>query len=180
MDPSARPELVIGAPMESSPWLPGAAPSFAGLWRRLSAFALDVLLWAPVLVATELLWPKSPWPIAAFAAFFLYLAILDAHGGTLGKRAFGIRVVSANGTPTGYRGGFLRHPFIALYILMGAVSPLADRIDSFGFAILAAIGSAIVYGVIVFGGIANGLSMLGDAWKRTLLDRLAGTYVVEV
>ena len=120
---------------------------YAGFWRRLAAFAIDIL--ACLLAALPLgvvaivianLVPQSPEGfgyvvgvallllmasagLGAMGVFLLYFPILEARfGQTLGKHALGLRVVKENGLPIGWREALLRR--IPLYFEFIALDAL--------------------------------------------------------
>jgi uncharacterized RDD family membrane protein YckC len=83
----------------------------------------------------------------------LYYAILNGRGQTLGKMAFGIRVVRAdNGSPTGIGKGFARHviQFVTFFVFC-------------------------LYAPFI---LIDGLWPLWDKQRQALHDKVAGTLVV--
>lgn len=81
-------------------------PAFAGFWRRLAAWVLDVFAlglvgWVLGLVLANALAAMGPWGrVFGFLVASQYFAVLDSHWGqgqSLGKRLMGIRVLSSSG-----------------------------------------------------------------------------------
>jgi uncharacterized RDD family membrane protein YckC len=112
--------------------------------------------------------------------YLLYFGLLDATGGTLGKRAFEIRVIDAAGRAPGLRRGFLRHPWVALYALANLIPLVGGLVGSVEFVLGSLLLGLLVPIVCFVGSIVDGLWMLDDPDRQTLHDKLAGTYVVEV
>ena len=90
-------------------------PSFHSLWRRLAAVFTDVgLLWLLGMVLClmffEPLVALGKWGILIGATVAMaYTTALDAGGGTLGKRLFGLRIVDAQGRAPGWRRALVRN-----------------------------------------------------------------------
>ena len=107
--------------------------TYAGFWRRLLAFAIDmalVIVWMGMLAMLAMVFsnlvPRSPvgWDYligatlialvigcvgAMLGSLFLYFPVLEARfGQTLGKRVLGLRVLKENGLPIGFKEAFLR------------------------------------------------------------------------
>ena len=120
---------------------------YASFWRRLVAFAIDmvlILLVAAILaalgVASSNQVPREPqrWgyvvgaaliavaagcALTAVGGILLYFPILEARfGQTLGKRLLGLRVRKETGLPIGYKEAFLRRlPFYFELIVVDAL-----------------------------------------------------------
>lgn len=125
----------------------GVTLHYAGFWRRVIAFAVELavilLVASPVFglaVLLSSLVPREPsgweyalggviivaaWSAALMAVgiFILYFPMLEGRfGQTLGKRLLGLRVVKETGTPIGYREAFLRRlPFYFDFIVLDAL-----------------------------------------------------------
>jgi uncharacterized RDD family membrane protein YckC len=160
-----------------------AAPrAYAGFWRRFFAYILDGLICLPFLFALQ--WALSEAGLAlayvTAPAYLAYAALFDANGGTIGKRAFGIRVIDESGDRAGYLRGLLRHPFAALYAAWSVALTVVAAVDVVGFLVMALLGGILVALLVAIGTIVDGLWMLGDPQKQTLHDKLAGTFVVQV
>jgi uncharacterized RDD family membrane protein YckC len=171
---------VYAARYAPTPWPTGARRAYASFWRRFFALILDSLICLPFVVALQ--WALSGYGLAFVTtpAYFAYLVLLDANGGTLGKRAFSIRVIDAAGSRPGYLRAFLRHPFVAVYAAWSVLLTVVAAADLIGLIVVALLGGFLVSLGCFVGTIVDGLWMLGDPQKQTLHDKLAGTYVVEV
>jgi uncharacterized RDD family membrane protein YckC len=138
----------MGTPVEVAEDLLSQVPlRYAGFWRRLGAFALDlfliiVLAAVPAVVAIGLsnLVPPHPvgWgyvlgaaiplavfvcAVAAVGVVVLYFAILEGRfGRTLGKRLLKLWVLKETGLPIGYKEAFLRR--LSYYFEIMAVDAL--------------------------------------------------------
>lgn len=138
----------MGSPEEvAQEFMAGVTLHYAGFWRRVIAFAVDlavILLVASPLFGLAVLFsslvPRAPsgweyalggviivaaWSTALMAVgvFILYFPMLEGRfGQTLGKRLLGLRVVKETGTPIGYREAFLRRlPFYFDFIVLDAL-----------------------------------------------------------
>jgi uncharacterized RDD family membrane protein YckC len=172
------------------------SPMPAALPRRAGAFALDYLLiaaWLVVVVGLGVLARAAvprlaatifSDPIAAEAAGFLlltlpvglYFALSEARpsGATWGKRRMGIGVVAAAGEPPSIGRSVLR---TALKLLPWELAHgVIWRFAIPGSAPEALLDAGLVLVWILIG--ANLISLLVDASRRTLYDRLSGTTVV--
>jgi uncharacterized RDD family membrane protein YckC len=137
---------------------------YAGFWRRLAAFLVDMIVIIVLAIATAIPvvtlsnWvPRHPSGLldnliggalilivllgsnACIAMIFVYFPLLEGRfGRTLGKRIFGLKVLSEDGLPVGYGRAILRRlsfyfqifPIDALFI---PFNPKRQR----GFDILA-------------------------------------------
>lgn len=164
---------------------------------RLVAYLVDFLLlsvvaaviWAVVLVI-QLLTGISATPgtglvttdlgvIALLGAMWLvigavllgYFAVLDARGGTLGKRLRGLDVVTTGGEPAGLGDTVVRT------VVLLAPLPLMAALHVF----LTPPGLGFGLGLVVMAGwlLVEAALIVGSDSHRRLGDRLAGTVVVE-
>ncbi|HYE04897.1 MAG TPA: RDD family protein [Planctomycetota bacterium] len=74
----------------------------AGFWSRALATLIDGLILSPVTTVAMLLVFVLPLPVAFFIVLMIqpaYKAGFEAYGGTFGKRALGIRLTGADGSP---------------------------------------------------------------------------------
>lgn len=113
-----------------------------GLGRRLAAMAYDAMLVVAVLFAAtaavipltggEAIHPHHPlYTGYLVAVVFAYFGWFWTHGGqTLGMRAWRLRLVSAAGTPVGWRLALLRFAAAALSWLPCAAGYLWIAVDS--------------------------------------------------
>lgn len=124
----------LGPPLEvAEGFMAEVSLVYAGFWRRLAAFAIDMLLIFLVLgtvlsisaILANLV-PREPrgfeilvgavlialiigFVLVGFGTVFLYFPILEGRfGQTLGKRLLGLRVLKESGMKIGYREAFLR------------------------------------------------------------------------
>jgi uncharacterized RDD family membrane protein YckC len=104
----------------------------ATLWRRIAAYSLDSLFMiAPVALVGNVVLSHGDSFGGSFirgaglglAAYFAYF-LLDARGGTLGKRVFKLRVERRSGDPLGY--GF---------VAARSLARIASMVSLIGFAI---------------------------------------------
>src|ERR1044071_4412693 len=106
----------------------------AAFWRRVGAFILDLVVlgivgWIVGLIFASGLSRMGGWErLIGFGIAALYFVPLNGplgRGQTLGKKAFGIRVVSKNGTMLGLARSFVRSVVLMLpYFLNGAPIPI--------------------------------------------------------
>jgi uncharacterized RDD family membrane protein YckC len=145
--PPAEAILRLGSPAQvAEAFMLGAKLSYAGVWRRLAAFAVDAAL--ALAVAAPLVgigvglsnmlpaalewgwWANAAlfgvamsFGIAGTAAALLYFPIAEGRfGQTLGKRWLGLRVLKESGLPIGYKEAFLRR--IPLYFRFAVLDAL--------------------------------------------------------
>ncbi len=135
------PETVMarmGPPKEvAAGFMAQARLRYAGFWRRLVAFAVDLAIIVPIIAVLSALGillanlvPPQPQGTsyvvgvvliallvatgaAAVGTLLLYFPILEGRfGQTVGKRLLGLRVLKEDGLPIGYKEAFLRRlPF---------------------------------------------------------------------
>jgi len=152
---------------------PIPAPRPRVLWRRAAATIVDVLVVAGVGFALCALFFESFVGLGRWGqAIGLLLALaytvpLDAHGGTLGKMAFGLRVARIDGNPPGMRHAFLRNAVRVgpWFLVDGSASSLSTMAN------LMAVLPVMVY-------LASVLLVAFDRSGQAIHDRAARTYVV--
>lgn len=172
------------------------APTPAALPRRAAALALDYLViaaWLVVVVgvgalarsaAPDLAARVFSDPLAAEAVGFLlltlpvglYFALSEASrsGATWGKRRMGITVAGPRGEPPSIGRSLLR---TALKLLPWELAhAIIWRFAIPGSAPEALLDAGLVVVWVLIG--ANVVSVLRDASRRTLYDRLSGTRVI--
>jgi uncharacterized RDD family membrane protein YckC len=141
---------------------PAAEP--ADLGGRLVALVVDslavVLIVTPVAVLAELAGGGVPGGIEVVLVWFVYRAIADGTGGSLGKRLLGMRVVGPGGGRAGLGAGAARN----LWSLSAIVPTLVPPV----------IGNTVAVAVSV----AVAITIARDPTERGWHDRLAGTAVV--
>jgi uncharacterized RDD family membrane protein YckC len=178
MDPSAPPP----PPLPSEP--PPTAPEFqkAGFWRRVGACLIDSVIlgivgWILGFFFTDAFIRMGGWErligVAVAALYFVPLNSRLGGGQTVGKRAFGIRVVSKTGSTLGLARSFARSLVLMLpHFLNGASLPMWLLTGVGGILIAEAVfglGLSIVY-LIVF----------NARTRQSLHDLIVGSYVVRL
>lgn len=153
---------------------------FAGFWRRLFAFFLDILFLGIVgailgVFLHDYFASIGGWGrLIGFTIALPYFGVMNSQicsGQTLGKMAMKIKVVSGNGKPLSIAAAFCRSSIICVpYFLNGAPFD-AELINSW-------LGDILVF--LVFG---VGLSILylflfNRKTRRSLHDLAVGSYVV--
>lgn len=159
---------------------PTDVPVVAGFWQRLGAFVLDVLLLGLVgaalgLFFTDELVHLGSWGrLLGFSVALAYFGLLDSKvtgGQTLGKRLFGIKVVSRTGAPLSLPKSFMRFlPLGAAWFLNDAHFPVRVLFSAWGYVLSIAIfgiGSSIIY-----------LYIFNRRSRQSLHDLLVGSYVI--
>jgi uncharacterized RDD family membrane protein YckC len=171
--------------------------SYAGLWARLTAFALDYILIVGYLICVvalssvvNALFPTIlPWAFAnplsgQIIGFFLvtlpvtlYFALLEASAwqATWGKRRKGLRVIRRDGSRLSYTRAIGRNvlKFIPWELAHTCIWQITFAPQEPSPLITA--GFALVW--ILVG--ANVVSLLIRQTRQTLYDRMAGTFVVK-
>lgn len=154
----------------------------AGPARRFFAYLVDLLLCLAVLFVVLIIvsiagagagsveeamsgamgFGIGLWLLLLFASQWLYFAVLEGWTGrTLGKRMFGLRVVTTQGRPIGWRAAALR--------------------NTLRFADALPVTLAGGMGALLFGGLASvvgGVSMALTSRFQRLGDLVAGTMVI--
>jgi uncharacterized RDD family membrane protein YckC len=110
----------------------------AGPFLRACAWALDFLAWllfafAMALILTSSSAGQGVYAIVLFLSYWAYPVICEVYwnGRTLGKRAFGLQVLRADGLPVGWRESTLRNlllvaDFLPLMYATGLACMLYD------------------------------------------------------
>jgi uncharacterized RDD family membrane protein YckC len=177
--------MVTSPPYSGSPVLPTfpghpVTPGFAGFWRRVFAFALDMLLLAiigsvlGVFLFDSFARLGTRGPIVGFVLCLLYFGTLNSaigRGQTIGKRWRQIRVVNQDGNTITPGTSCLRAAVLFLPLLHGAILPASvstTRTSQMVEAFFAVIAVAIVY-----------LDIFNRGTRQSLHDLAAKTYVVE-
>lgn len=145
----------MGTPVEVASEFMGQMPlHYAGFWRRLAAYAIDLAIVAAaagvfviIAIVSINLVPRNPtgldWltgalllALVASAAlvvmglFLLYFPILEGrYGQTAGKHLLGLKVLKENGLPAGYKEAFIRRlPFYFRILPIDALFiPFTDK-----------------------------------------------------
>jgi uncharacterized RDD family membrane protein YckC len=102
--------------------------AYAGFWRRLTAFAIDMLVFLPPYWLHEQATRVSPL-VALVAVLAINVAgmtyVIGCHarwGQTIGKMVLGIRVVQVDGAPVTVRQALLRSAVDLAFVLVGIPS----------------------------------------------------------
>jgi uncharacterized RDD family membrane protein YckC len=171
---------------------------YAGFWRRLGAYALDVLVLLPLIliqwVGTDRYLFFSLYALGPLALFSLFFGVylVCRYGGTPGKLIMGLRIRHVDGSPIGYRAALVRFlPEFVIWLLaaIGLIVPLFNMTDpdflKLGFLernrILAELAPPWRRTVDVIGEVwvwSEFLVLLTNDKRRALHDFLAGTVVV--
>jgi uncharacterized RDD family membrane protein YckC/Tfp pilus assembly major pilin PilA len=88
-------------------------PLHAGFWRRVAANVLDgLVLLVPNVVVVMLMGDNAAAMLLQLAVMILYFALMHASAGqgTVGKRAFGVKVTGLDGERIGFLRALLRVP----------------------------------------------------------------------
>ena len=155
-------------------------PEFPNVWRRLGAFAIDVLVIGLVGVAVgyflfDQLVQLGGWGrVLGFSLAIVYFGSLNSsvgNGQTVGKRALGIKVVGADGSTLPLGKSMLRFlPLGIPWILNGAAFPqnvlMSPMMYVFSMAIFG-LGFGLVY-----------LFFFNRPTRQSLDDLLVGSFVV--
>jgi uncharacterized RDD family membrane protein YckC len=160
---------------------PGIQRRYAKFVHRFCAFVLDYLICIIVFTLGAIAAHLVSAPLGRLFDFgyLAYFGLLDATGGTLGKRAFGIRAIDEAGNAPGLWRGFLRHPILAVYTAAQLVQSVAFESGNVGFALGSSLLGLVVWLGCFVASIIDALWMLDDPQRQTLHDKIAGTYVVQ-
>jgi len=167
---------ILGGTMQDEP----VSLAFAGAWRRLGAFLIDMfVLGLAGVIAGYLLFDAmvglGPWGrLLGFCVALLYFGVLNSRigkGQTLGKRALGIKVVGRDGGLLPFPGAVVRFAVLGIpWFLNGAWFP-PEVLDSALIYLLSAavfgLGLAIVY-----------LFVFNRPSRQSLHDMTVGSMVV--
>ena len=97
---------LVGSVMHVSRcWPPSTGVKISGHGRRLGAYALDVVLLF----------------ICLFVVYAIWWLFTIRNGQTPGKQLLGIRVIRADGTPSGWGSTFIRE-FLIKWLLVGVLT----------------------------------------------------------
>ncbi|HTW32990.1 MAG TPA: RDD family protein [Rhizomicrobium sp.] len=158
----------------------------AGFWRRIFALLIDMLLLGAVGIAIgavafrQVVALGQEGRLIGAAVTLVYYGILNSSwgGGTIGKRAMGLRVVGRDGKAIGLFRSLVRTvvfwtPYYLNGVFFSKIPGLPD--DS---RILAAAG--VLDGMVVFGGLVfiAYLYLFNTRTRQSLHDLIVGSYVV--
>ncbi len=160
----------------------------AGFWIRVLAYMIDGLIML-LLVVPALFIKSTTAYMAVLVPMILYKPLLEGLlGGTAGKLAIGLRVISPEGGRIGVVGGFVRSAIFLLPTLPGAMMKIRmidQGISSFDPEAVQAFQASnellyysnIGLSVLV---IISCLVIAFTAGKRGLHDMVADTYVIRI
>jgi uncharacterized RDD family membrane protein YckC len=160
---------------------PAPAGEIAGFWRRLGAFAIDLILLMiigavlGVLLFDPLARMGAYARLIGFAIALAYFGICNSRltgGQTLGKQWLGVRVVDANGQPLSLPRSLLRYIVLGAPFFLSGIAPESQEgmTSALGFLYALAVGGsalAIVY-----------LYLFNRRTRQSLHDLVVGSYVV--
>lgn len=149
--------------------LPELGRVLGGPWHRIAATLIDGIILAVPAVILVIFWfaqsdnsledfDPGIWSSLLFAipSFLYEVGFIALRGATPGKMAMGLEVIGQDGTrPPGWKRAILRYALTALGVI----------------PVLGALASGLIELVSL-------VLLFADARRRTLWDRLAGTYVV--
>ncbi len=78
------------------------APIYAGFWWRVLASLIDGAVMSPLIILSYMntfWWHSALLALPVIVVFPLYKVLMEMRGGTLGKMACGIRIITADGRP---------------------------------------------------------------------------------
>jgi len=159
----------------------GPTSPFAGFWRRLGAFVVDVLLLGLVgmalgWLAFDTLAALGAWGRAVgFALAWPYFGLMNSRvggGQTLSKRLLGLRTVGLDGAPLSPGRGLLRSAVVAVPMFLNGAVADPDLLQVLPLVMLLCL---LVFGVGL--GLAY-LLVFNRPSRRSLHDWAAGSVVV--
>lgn len=170
---------------------------YAGFWRRLTAFAVDVLVVAAPYWLHEQAWRVSPL-VALVATLVLDVSsqayVIGCHarwGQTIGKMVLGIRVVQLDGAPITPRHALLRNAVEIGLVLIGIPSmayvlltwngpewTTIPDLDRHRLVVDRDPLSNYAFGLVTLWQASEFVVLLFNAKRRALHDFIAGTVVV--
>jgi len=154
--------------------------SFAGFWRRLLAFIVDILILGVGgmmlgIIFFDFFMQLGAWGrLLGFAIAMLYFGIQDSRlcgGQTLGKRWLKIRVVQEGGRLLGIAPSMLRSMVVCIpYFLNNAMlsEQLLARASVAISVLIFGVGASLIY-----------LYIFNRATRQSLQDLIAGSYVIK-
>jgi uncharacterized RDD family membrane protein YckC len=170
----------MGVGMEAVAELGQPAPAIAGFWRRLAAFAIDVLIVSAALFALGFAsygWTSTLGQLGraiGLAVALLYFGLLDsrlANGQTPGKRLLGLRVVGRSGAALSPPRAALRCLVVfapwfvnGLSFDLGGLNPILFTLQ---VTVIIGVGAALLY-----------LILLNRRTRQSVQDLAADSFVV--
>jgi len=174
-------------------------PAYVGLWPRLGANLVDILVLVPVILFD--IWARAhyrmfrvwviPWRLLVFAFYRVFL--IGRFGGTPGKMILGIEIRKVDGSPVRYGQAFLRgFPDTLFYLMLASVSAFAALNLSDAEYLSMSVRARTAYFRSFSPGVYQFLEFVGYAWiladiivffcndeRRALHDFVAGTIVLK-
>jgi len=171
---------------------------YGGFWRRLAALLLDFVILSPITAF-------AVWGMFHVRLFELYyflpglllslfyqVHLVRRFGGTPGKRLMGLRIMTIDGEPVGYRHALLRHAPLLLLSQVGSIGMILASLQITDSEYHALIWSDRIERLMAFGpSWLRAAQHLQTAWtwsellvlltnrkKRALHDFIAGTVVI--
>ena len=100
---------------------------YGGFWRRLAALLLDFMILSPLTISA--MWCMFRVRLfnlyyflpALILSLFYEVYLVRRFGGTPGKRLMGLRIITIDGDPVGYRHALLRHGPLLLLSLVASI-----------------------------------------------------------
>ncbi|HEY2034531.1 MAG TPA: RDD family protein [Rhizomicrobium sp.] len=170
----------------ASPMRPQETESaqFAGFWRRIFAALVDAIIlgiagWAVAIPFYNQLILWGPYGRAlGFPVALLYFAILNSSiggGGTLGKKALGIRVVSRDGKAIGLPRSLWRAVVYLVPMYLNGFDLSFLQLNPFQSTVASALQIFFVFGVLLA---TIYLYLANWRTRQVMHDLAAGTFVV--
>ncbi len=159
-------------------------PPIAGIWRRLAAFIVDILLLAiPAMILGMVFfeWAASlgqSGRLVGFVVALVYFGVLNSNlgsGQTLGKRLLDIRVADRSGRPLSLVRSGLRFAVLGVPFFVNGVQ---FNLNTAPGGLIAILATALL-SVIVFGGLGAiiYLFIFNRQTRQSLHDWAVGSYV---
>jgi uncharacterized RDD family membrane protein YckC len=179
----------------------GAELIYVGFWRRLAAYALDLVILVPyALVARQLIYTSRTaylvnLILGTIIALVFEVYLVKRFGGSPGKLIMGIRIAKLDGSKVGYREAVIRYSvlfFISVLSSVGLLTSLFGMSDleyaTFTSAqahvrALEAAAPAWYRPLQIAGAVwvySEFLVLLTNKKRRALHDFMAGTVVIKV
>lgn len=157
----------------------------AGFWRRIFALFIDMLVLAGVGIAigivafSQIVALGQEGRLIGAAITLVYFGILNSGGGTIGKRAMGLRVVRRDGKAIGLSRSLVRTiVFWTPYYLNGVTFSKVPGLPANSAVLTTA---SILEAIVVFGGLVfiAYLYVFNTRTRQSLHDLIVGSYVVK-
>ena len=168
--------------------------SYGGFWQRLGARFIDGLILAPISFGVVYFnitsWKSIPVLLLITIITTAYKPFMEfSYGATLGKMALNLKVTNLEFGPPSLGEALLRNIFyigqqaVALFfgIIMYSHADFESVTGYWEFATFSQQFVAMTFFNYAFGivGIVDVVMLISDHQKRSLHDRIGGTYVIE-